>query len=66
MVGDAGTLRLLQMVNHSCNPNCRIVPIDTRSGLIHLILETLTDIGYNEEITINYDAEASLTSKIGV
>jgi hypothetical protein len=63
VVGDAGTLGLLQMVNHSCNPNCRIEPVDTRSGLILLILETLRDIGYNEEITINYDAEASLTSK---
>jgi hypothetical protein len=51
------------MVNHSCNPNCRIVPADTRLGLILLILETLRVIGDNEEITINYDAEASPTAK---
>ncbi len=63
VVGDAGTLGLLQMVNHLCNLTCRIVLVDTRSGLILLILETLRDIWDNEEITINYDAEASLTTK---
>ena len=62
-VGDAGTLGLLQMVNHSCTPNCRLVPVQTHSGIELLILEALRDITDNEEITIYYDAEASATSK---
>ncbi len=52
-VGDAGTLGLLQMVNHSCTPNCRVVPAQTFSGIELLILEALVDIADEEEITID-------------
>jgi hypothetical protein len=62
-VGDVGTLGLLQMVNHSCTPNCRVVPVQTFSGIELLILEALVDIADDEEITIDYDAAASATSK---
>ncbi len=33
-VGDAGTLGLLQMVNHSCNPNCKIVLVQTHTRVL--------------------------------
>jgi hypothetical protein len=62
-VGDAGTLGLLQMVNHSCNPNCRLRPVDTCSGLVLFTLEALRDIPEGEEITIDYDARAAPSSK---
>ena len=57
------TLGLLQMVNHSCDPNCRVLPVQTRSGLDLLTLQALRDIPEGVEITINYDAQASLASK---
>ena len=63
-VGDAGTLGLLQMVNHSCNPNCRLRPVDTYSGLVLFTLEALRDIPEGEEITIDYDARAAQSSKL--
>ena len=62
-VRDTGTLGLLQMVNHSCTPNCRIVPIQTNSGIELLILEALHDIPVGDEITIDYDAQASESAK---
>jgi len=62
-VGDAGTLGLLQMVNHSCTPNCKVVPVQTRSGIELLVLEALRDIADDEEITIDYDAGASTDLK---
>jgi hypothetical protein len=62
-VGDAGTLGLIQMVNRSCNPNCKLETIQTHAGLELFVLESTRDIGVEEEITIDYDAAASLTSK---
>ena len=62
-VGDAGTLGLLQMVNHSCTPNCRNIPVQTHSDIEVLVLGALRDIAYDEEITIYYDGEALDASK---
>jgi hypothetical protein len=65
-VCDAGTLGLLQLVTHSCNPkipNCRTVPIQTASDIELLVLEALREIPEGEEIIINNDAEASTSSK---
>lgn len=58
------SLGLLQLANHSCNPNCRIDPIDTPSGIPLLILRAMRDIPPGEEITIDYDEQASPASKL--
>jgi hypothetical protein len=62
-VGADRTPALLQMVNPSCNPNCKTEAIDTDSGVPILVLEAIKDIAEGEEITIDYDARASPTSK---
>ena len=63
LVEDAGTLGILQMIRHSCNPNCKVVPVHKNSGIELLALEALRDIAKDEEVTIDYDAQAFHTSK---
>ena len=59
-VGDARILGLLQMFNHSCHPNCKLVPVPINSGIELLVtnMEALPvrDIANDAEIPINYDA----------
>ena len=60
---DAGQLGRLQMVNHSCAPNCKIESIPTVPGLELYVLEALDDIPVDDEPLINYDACATVTEK---
>ena len=61
--GDAGLLGLVQMVNHSCSPNCEVVPVQTGPGLELFVLSALDDISVGAEPTFNYDARATTEMK---
>ena len=61
--GDAGLLGLVQMVDHSCSPNCEVEPIQTGPGLELFVLRALDDIPVGAEPTFNYDARATKEMK---
>jgi hypothetical protein len=49
--GDAGRLGLIQMLNHSCTPNCAIIPITLGPGLELFVARALVDIPVGTEPT---------------
>lgn len=48
-------------INHSCEPNCMIIPIRVDSLIPRLAIFSIKDIQSNEEITYHYGGETSLT-----
>ena len=41
-------------LNHSCRPNCRLVPVRTASLVPHLALFTSRQVAAGEELTFDY------------
>lgn len=48
-------------INHSCEPNCMIVPVRIDSLIPRLAIFAIKDIQCNEEITYHYGDQGSLT-----
>lgn len=46
-------------INHSCEPNCMIIPVRVDSLIPRLAIFAVKDIQCNEEITYNYGGEGS-------
>lgn len=44
-------------INHSCQPNCMIIPVRTNSLIPRLAIFSIKDIQCNEEITYHYSGE---------
>ncbi|XP_050537342.1 probable histone-lysine N-methyltransferase set-23 [Daktulosphaira vitifoliae] len=47
-------------INHSCQPNCAVIPVRVNSFIPRLAIFSLKDIKINEEITYNYGIDNSL------
>jgi hypothetical protein len=58
--GDPEHLGRLQMLNHSCNPNGKMIAITLGPGLELFVIEALDD---RSEPTFNYDAYATERDK---
>jgi len=45
-----------RFVNHSCHPNCTLVEIEAaaKGGVVELWLQAVSEIGPDEELTIDY------------
>ena len=48
------TYSYARFINHSCEPNCTLVPHQEVSGDRYVIVRTITDIQPDEQITVNY------------
>lgn len=48
-------------INHSCEPNCMIVPVRVDSLIPRLAIFAMKDVQCNEEITYHYGGEGSLS-----
>ena len=67
LVGDDGDdghgwLPALSMMNHSCEPNCQIVGVDTKPNTLQVI--AMNDICEGDELTFSYLSEDALEEEL--
>jgi histone-lysine N-methyltransferase SUV39H len=59
---------ITRFMNHSCNPNCKLIPVSTVQGdnnfLYDLAFFVLRDIPADTELTFDYNPEAEMVETI--
>ncbi|KAJ5620031.1 histone H3 methyltransferase SUV39H1/Clr4 [Penicillium lagena] len=59
---------ITRFMNHSCNPNCKLIPVSTEQGDNHFLYDlaffALRDIPADTELTFDYNPDAEMVETI--
>ncbi|KAJ0181310.1 hypothetical protein K1T71_003395 [Dendrolimus kikuchii] len=53
-------------INHSCNPNCQVIPVRWNSPIPKLAIFVSLDVAPGTELTFNYGAHSNHSKKLGL